>query len=311
MSLLFKNNVTAALTASAAPTDTTLYVSPTDAAKFPTIAPGSNNTFYATLTNAGQRLAYEVVLCTFTDPASGQLVVQRGRDGTTAQSWQAGDQLLMLQNAGAMAAMLQTIDFQNGKYTSGTATSTEENKIVIDLPGNWSPNSGGSGYAWIFFSPITNTGPVTVTVRVGGTDWYTGLPLRNEKGADLVAGDIVTDWPMSLCLAVRSGVGVPMILLNPRAASVAPTAQAYVNVAGERGFSTDYENTGSRPITVQIALGGTSDASAELTVDGVRVAAMGTGSAVISTLTAIVNPGSKYRVNPTGAITVNTWVEYK
>jgi hypothetical protein len=312
MSLAFNNNVAATLTAAAAPTDNTIYVSPADAAKFPDAATTTKTQFYATITNAGQRLAYEVVLCSLINKATGEMVVTRGADDTTAKSWQAGDQILMLQNAGAMSAMLQIVDFQNGKYSGGMATSTAADTIILDMPGKWDPANSGSTYAFVFISPITNTGSVTATLRIGGVEIASGLAVRTETNENLIAGDISENWPMSFCYMSKPGAGVPLILLNPRASRTPPTpaVQTYHNVSGSRSFGVDYQNTTAQTIEVSVALAGEGAASADLSVDGVRVAAMGTGSAVIGTLQARVNPGQSYKVNTTGAITVNCWVEY-
>lgn len=93
MPVLLANNATAAISADLNSTATAIPVAAGKGALFPAPA-AAGSYFYATLVNAQNDI--EIVKCT--SRAGDTLTVERGQDGTLAQSWLAGDIIEMRVN---------------------------------------------------------------------------------------------------------------------------------------------------------------------------------------------------------------------
>ena len=103
--LQFANNAISALSASITSTATTLNLNAGTGAIFPQLTAGQS--FILSLTDAATESKKEIMLCT---AISGDtLTVTRGQEGTTAQSWLAGDIAANVPTAGTMQYILQQI----------------------------------------------------------------------------------------------------------------------------------------------------------------------------------------------------------
>ncbi len=103
--LLFSNNASTTLATNLSSTATTLTVAAGAGALFP--SPTSGQAFTLTLIDAATQTKTEVMICT---AVSGDtLTVVRGQEGTTAQTWLAGDYAKNLLTAGTAQAFAQSI----------------------------------------------------------------------------------------------------------------------------------------------------------------------------------------------------------
>ena len=136
---VFSNNV---LTTLAAPITTTVATSITlsSAANLPTIGPGQ---FFAlTLNDAATRQVFEIVYVT--SYSGAVLNVQRGQEGTTAQTWLANDlaygAVTAAELAQALTTGVQSLNGEGGAITIGSTANTvlvtEPSSGIINLEVN-------------------------------------------------------------------------------------------------------------------------------------------------------------------------------
>ena len=121
---LLANNISTVLAASLGPSDVLVVVA--NAAGMPT--PGVGEYFYLTIEDASN--AVEVVRCT--SRAGTTLTVQRAQDGTTAQSFTAGDVVELRPNA----QLFRDVDWRSGRgQADGIAGLDAGSKVpVAQLP---------------------------------------------------------------------------------------------------------------------------------------------------------------------------------
>lgn len=103
---IFANQASSTLAGPISAGSTSLVVSSGDGALFPNPSPGQQ--FAATLNDAATGLLTEIIYCTARTVDSFD-AISRGEEGTTPQSWIAGDIIANMLTAGQMAAMVQTI----------------------------------------------------------------------------------------------------------------------------------------------------------------------------------------------------------
>ena len=126
MGIKFKNNAYGVLSASFTPTDVTITLTSNEGDRFPVASTAGNTWFFATLVDTSNNR--EIVKCINRASGSDSLVVYRGQDGTTAQSWDGGTRLEMRPNAGAMDA----VNLTNAIDVDSAATNT----LTIDANEN-------------------------------------------------------------------------------------------------------------------------------------------------------------------------------
>ena len=137
MTAQFKNNVTATLAASISSTTTIIIVSSGQGAYFP--LPSGGSYFYATLYDASNNI--EIVKCTAR--TGDALTVLRGVDNSVANSYNAGDKVVMR----VVAAALSNFAQQDGTNAfSGNNTFSGNNAFSgpITLGTNFSVKQIGS-----------------------------------------------------------------------------------------------------------------------------------------------------------------------
>src|SRR5690348_832666 len=117
--LLFVNNASSALLGNVGPTDTSIALLNGDGAKFP--SPAAGYSFLVTLEDSSGNV--EVVECTAR--ATDILTVVRGREGTAARAFTAGDTV----EARVTAGMLSYLDWQG-------VQNAPYGPMVLDIDGN-------------------------------------------------------------------------------------------------------------------------------------------------------------------------------
>ncbi len=133
---------------------------------------------------------------------------------------------------------------------------------------------------------------------VAGTSYLAMVHMEITKSGASSVGSLVLkkDFPIALQTHVVSGTTVQL-----DACGIVSTDQQWTNVSSSRALGATYTNTTGRPIQVTVVLrpSGAPSAYAEFHIDGVLAfradAAPGSGS--IPSLTAVVPPGSTYRVS--------------
>lgn len=166
---LFSNNATTTLAQSISATATVLNVASGTGSMFP--SPGQGQAFAVTLVDAATGLTNEICYCT--SRSGDQLTVTRGREGTNATAWQAGDTCANYITADVMESWLQESDLggylplsggqltgplnisgtnytntntRSGSFYYGSATGSKINGYVINNPAV----SSTSGQTYLF-----------------------------------------------------------------------------------------------------------------------------------------------------------------
>jgi len=147
MTFLYENNAAGTLAAPITNSATALTLNSGQAALFPN--PVAPDTFYATLTDAATETLIEIVLVT---AVSGNVMqITRGQDGTTAQSWSAGDILSQRVVAAELRQWQGIVPIGGIIMWSGAATAIPENWALCNgtagtpnLQNNFVVGAGGS-----------------------------------------------------------------------------------------------------------------------------------------------------------------------
>lgn len=132
MTYLYENNAAGTLAAPITNAATALTLNSGQAALFPN--PVAPDTFFATLTDAATETLIEIVLVT---AVSGNVMqITRAQDGTTAQSWSAGDILSQRVVAAELRQWQGIVPIGGIIMWSGAATA---------IPENWALCNGTAG----------------------------------------------------------------------------------------------------------------------------------------------------------------------
>lgn len=188
---LFANNASSSLAAPISPSATTITLAGGGGALFPN--PSAGQQFALTLNDAATGLLTEIVYCTAR--AGDVLTVVRAQEGTTAQSWLAGDLAANLSTAGQMNAMVQvstlyptriitasgafvmTTSDANGGVGLNRTTSLAASSTTLP-----SAAQAGQLYAVEDLAKNFNAYPVTVAAPVGMTIAGAAQAVLNVNG---------------------------------------------------------------------------------------------------------------------------------
>lgn len=187
MQLLFANNTQTTLAAGISSTATSITLATGSGALYPNPTSGSQY-FVATMNSVTVPGLLEVIWVT---ARSGDtLTVVRAQEGTSASGFNAGDTFTNFCTAGQMAAMVQTalliapgwqIYQTPGSYSYVPSASSA--LAFLWGPGgggggcsgnNYGTGGGGGSFAAKFFSGLTSSSPVSVTVGTGGSGGSSG-----------------------------------------------------------------------------------------------------------------------------------------
>jgi hypothetical protein len=175
---LFANNAATTLAAPISSTATSVTLASGTGSEFP--SPSAGQQFELTFNDAATGLLTEIVYCT--SRSGDVLTIVRAQEGTTAQSWLAGDLAANLVTAGQMAAMLQTASLfparivtASGAFTMSTSDAgggvglnrtSSLAQSSTTLPGS---SVAGDIYAVEDLASNFNGYPVTVNAPAGMT----------------------------------------------------------------------------------------------------------------------------------------------
>lgn len=217
MILLASNNATSTLAGPISPSSTALNVQSGAGAEFP--SPGANQYFTVTLNDASTGLLVEIMWCT--NVTGDTLTVQRGKEGTTAQSWLANDLVGNFWTAGSMAAMAQ-----QGQLQSNLANQAPDVGSVNALVASLTPapaSFAGVAGALLTITGIvaSNTGAVTLNLNGLGAQ-----SVINPNDTALSPGQLTTG---SIAVVVWSVSQSAFVLVSTSTAS--SPAVPYINTS--------------------------------------------------------------------------------
>lgn len=171
---LFSNNATTTLAQSVSATATVLNVAEGTGNLFP--SPSSGQAFAVTLVDAATGLTNEICYCT--SRSGDQLTVIRGREGTNAIAWSAGDTCANYITADVMESWLQESDL-NGYATQAWSDGRYIQKV--SGPNDYTPIQGGvnktTGNMW--FSYTDASGNVKYAFSQPAGDYATNPALQS------------------------------------------------------------------------------------------------------------------------------------
>lgn len=178
---LFANNAQSTLAGAISNVVISLNVASGAGALFPSPNNSLGQFFRLSLTDAATGLLHEIMYVTAR--SADTFTVIRAQEGTTAQSWQAGDIAANMNTAGAMANMVQGAQAQAGTSVySATDTGTAGSYAIALTP---AMPTATDGARLRFKAANANPGASTLTVN-GGTSY----PLVGLAGAALQSGEI-------------------------------------------------------------------------------------------------------------------------
>jgi len=197
--LLFANNAVSTLASGISPSATTVQLAAGTGGLFPN--PTAGQGFFATITDAATQEVREIVLCgTRTGDA---IPVVRAQQGTTAETWNAGDIFSQLNTAGDMEGMLQPDQFQQNTYGHAIDVGGTVNSITATLPGGLTALVDGMTFN--LTAAGANTGAATLTLTLGST-LQSAHPIQKFGSSGLNAGDIPeSGFVMSLTWSATLG----------------------------------------------------------------------------------------------------------
>lgn len=153
---LFSNNATTTLAQSVSSTATVLNVASGTGSMFP--SPAQGQAFAVTLVDAATGLTNEICYCT--SRSGDQLTVTRGREGTNATAWNAGDTCANYITADVMESWLQESDLAGYiPVTGGTASWLNViASLQAGLGGPWRGDTATGGFRYTYGVTVGNPG---------------------------------------------------------------------------------------------------------------------------------------------------------
>ena len=260
---LYANNARTTLAGSANNTVTSLVLQSGAGALFPS----PNNTIgeyaKATLQDSATGLRNEIVY--ITARTGDVLTVIRGQDGSTAQTWSAGDTVFEGVTAATLASFVQPSKLQSGEYIYASATGTTSAYIATLTPAIATVNAGM--IVRVNTTTVGTNTTTTPTLNVNGLGAFTIV----KQGGALRVGDVpklaqlqydstLTQWvllnpdnsmslvPIGTVLSYGSGITAPngFIFTNGAALSRTTYADLFKLLVTDQGYT-------SQTFTVTIA----------------------------------------------------------
>ncbi len=260
---LYANNARTTLAGSANNTVTSLVLQSGAGALFPS----PNNTIgeyaKATLQDSATGLRNEIVY--ITARTGDVLTVIRGQDGSTAQTWSAGDTVFEGVTAATLASFVQPSKLQSGEYIYASATGTTSAYIATLTPAIATVNAGL--VVRVNINSVGTNTTTTPTLNVNGLGAFTivkqGGALRvgdMPKMAQLQYDSTLTQWvllnpdnsmslvPVGTIFSYTSGITAPagFIFTNGAALSRTTYADLFKLLVTDQGYT-------SQTFTVTIA----------------------------------------------------------
>jgi len=179
---LYANNARTTLAGSANNTVTTLVLQSGAGALFPSPNNLIGEYAKATLQDAATGLRNEIVY--ITARTGDVLTVVRGQDGSTAQTWSAGDTVFEGVTAATLASFVQPSKLQSGEYIYASATGTTTAYIATLTPAIATVNAGM--IVRVNTTTVGTNTTTTPTLNVNGLGAFTIV----KQGGALRVGDV-------------------------------------------------------------------------------------------------------------------------
>lgn len=207
--LLFSNNAQSTLASPLTTLSTTCSVLPGAGAKFPNPA-ASGQIFKMTFVDQATKAINEIVTVTHRD--GDTMTIVRGQEGTTPQSWLAGDIAAMLPTAGTMQQFSQVPQTQ-----AGASNYAQDIGSVNSLSAVLSPpvTTNIPGLTVRIKAANSNTGASTLNIGAGSK------PLVNPDGSALGTGAIIANGIIEIA---DDGVQYQLISSSQQAQSLSGAA---------------------------------------------------------------------------------------
>jgi len=257
--IIFANGASSTLAANITSTATSCNLSAGTGALFP--SPGTNQSFQLTFKDAATQLLTEIV--TVTARSGDTLTIERAQEGTTAQSWNAGDLCLNLMTAGTAGAFMQfgqaigrltgppqlitsttgsvtfpaatnavLFEYRGGAGSGAAAIATTSNQTSVGSGGN--TGSGGTAYVTSGFQGMS------VTIGAGGGATTAG---------STPGGNTVVTLTTSVQYVGYGGSGGTSSIAQTGAAAVA-LAGGFANTQATGGYINDAGQLGRFGIAI-------------------------------------------------------------
>ena len=258
--ILFSNNASTTLATSITSGATSLAVTAGGGSLFPAITAGQEFIFTLQHIAAGVVTAFEICTCTARTGDSFTAIV-RAQEGTSAQSWSAGDVVTLLPTAAGMNALIQAgqLQAQTGNFAIDTGSA---NSYFVTLTPTLAANSITIPIRWI--AANSNTGAST----------FNGVPLVDQFGNNLLPNMVVGGG-----IYTSVWTGSVFHLINP-------TVQSFPQLTGQV----------SAPQMSPAAIAETLANAALTGVPTAPTAAIGSSSSQVAT-TEFANPGQSTSTN--------------
>lgn len=187
---VFADNASTTMAANISAGSTTVDLAPGTGTLFPN--PSSQQFFMVTFTDAATQLNIEICKCTAR--TGDTLTIVRGQEGTTAQSWSAGDIVENRVTSGTLNNFIQAVPLQQQAGNYAADTSGDDNDLVITLSTIPVNNAALVGAPIrITKGPVANTGAMTLAVNGN-----TAKPIVNLDGSAIAAGALPANSTFSV-----------------------------------------------------------------------------------------------------------------
>jgi hypothetical protein len=183
--IIFGNNVTSTTTGSITSASTNVNLAVGTGAQFPQPQPGQY--FIATFIDQATGTQREIVHVTNVTADTATIV--RAQEGTDAQAWTVASIFAHLHTAGAMAAMMQKTDVNDGSLIHcGADVGTVNAVVATTFPPSQSYVQGAQ---YDIYIANNNSGPTTASF-----DGLPPLPVINLDGSTLTANELIAGIEM-------------------------------------------------------------------------------------------------------------------
>jgi hypothetical protein len=237
--LIFGNNMASTTAGSITSASVSVNLAVGTGAQFPQPQPGQH--FIATLIDQATGTQREIVWVTNITADTATIV--RAQEGTVAQAWTVGSIFAHLHTAGAMGAMLQKTDINDGSLVHvGTDTGAVNQVVAATFP----PTQGTAytpGATYNIMIQHNNSGPTTASF-----DGLPPYPVINLDGSSLTANELITGIEMQFIYNLNNFV-IPIHPVQNTAGPPGPAGAAGpagpAGAAGHVGAQGPQGNTGA------------------------------------------------------------------
>ena len=270
---LFANNATSTLAAPITAASTTIFLKAGDGALFPAADPNVGSYFTLTLEDRTvSPILREIVKVT--NRATDTLTVQRGQEGTTAQSWPSGAQLGNRATAGTLTSLRE--DAIAGQRYYGTSAT-----VPTTRPDGTARQGGDTYYDSVKRDVFVWGGAAWTSATMGAGDREVGGSLDvvgdlTVGGAAHIEGDTTLDGATTVGSSLSVAGATSLAGGSSTGTMSFETIEVTGEITGSGGIVVDGDvsTTGSVSVGGTLEVSGTSAFGDIVTIDGARVATL-------------------------------------